>query len=167
MTSDRHVIARRPSGRRGNLPVRCMFLQCKSVNGTRRLPRRFAPRNDTEVITYCTNRCKLQIDADLVRSLSPKKGNPAEAAGRGDSLSIWFTQPNFIEIKVAKWLKLYKRCAIITPSATAPIQWGTISYFLKSGGRASFRKNQFLAQEYCALWCLEGQSIFYYEGEEP
>ena len=33
-------------GRRGNLPAQCLFLLSKSMNGTRRLPRRFAPRND-------------------------------------------------------------------------------------------------------------------------
>ena len=56
VASDHHVIARRPLGRRGNLPVRCLFLLCKAMRGTRRLPRRFAPCNDMGVVTHCTNR---------------------------------------------------------------------------------------------------------------
>ena len=53
-STDHHVIARRPSGRRGNLLVSFTDLHGRNRPCTGRLPQPFGLRNDMVVGSYCT-----------------------------------------------------------------------------------------------------------------
>ena len=80
VATDAHVIASQSADWRGNLPVQSLFLRCRSVNGTRRLPRRpdgllamtWWSVLSALIVTYC-----ISISIKLVNFLQRKWINGA------------------------------------------------------------------------------------------